>query len=476
MSHDIQTVIVLMLENRSFDHMLGFLAHPSSRFDGLSGGESNPAAEPSEPPVTVCPKALKTLPLDPAHDHSEVMLQLTGRTNPMIPRVIDNSGFVVSFEGEGLRKKGQRGFGPLIMKCQPSSNLPVLSQLALDFAVCTRWFSSVPGQTWPNRNFAHAMTSDGEVDNSLRLYSNKTIFELLGENDRTWRIYHRGAPQSWAFRRLWMGAPGGEFDGLDDLFEAIAEDRLPNYAFVEPDHFPPSSSSQHPGNNRKNSRDFDRGEDLVRNIYSALLATPSVFAKTLFVVTYDEHGGFYDHVPPPESESFRDGKVSPGEFVFDLLGVRVPAVIVSPLIPRGTIITDPLDHSSIAATLRDLFIPSVSLPGRDASGRTFHQFATLEEPRTDLPEFEAPLTVLRAESSEDFLEVEELDDFQKSLVWLTDKVEAELISAGVSAVPQRELFQVEVDAFELSPRSTARLRARQERVKAMIEARTRVPA
>lgn len=467
----IQTVIVLMLENRSFDHMLGFLNHQSPKFDGLRGNESNPAAEPAEPPVTVSPTALKTLPLDPAHDHSEVMLQLTGRRSSLTPRVIDNSGFVASFEGVGLREKRKRGYGPLIMRCQPGTHLPVLSKLAKEFAVCTRWFSSVPGQTWPNRNFAHAMTSDGEVDNSIRLYSNETIFELLGRHEKSWRIYHQGAPQSWAFRRLWMGAPGGGFDSLDELFEDIAEDRLANYVFVEPDHFRPCSSSQHPSNNRKNSGDFDRGEDLIRNIYSALQARPEVFAKTIFVVTYDEHGGFYDHVPPPGSPAFRDGRVAPGGFAFDLLGVRVPAVIISPRVPAGTVITDVLDHASIAATLRHLFLPpGTALPGRDAGGRTFHQFANLPEPRTDLPDLSTPLAFFQAEAVESAPGRDELDDFQASLVWLTEKVEAELKADGVDVEP-RLMTVAEAERVESDPGSTAALRRHQDYVAALVEAR-----
>ena len=257
------------------------------------------------------------------------------------------------------------------------------------FAVCTRWFSSVPGQTWPNRNFAHAATSDGEVDNSLRLYTNPTIFEHLGAAGHRWEIYHRGAPQSWAFRRLWLAAPGGGFSGHDRLFQAIENDRLPHYAFVEPDHFWPSSSSQHPGNNRKNGDDFGRGEALVQRIYEALVARPNVFAKTLLVVTYDEHGGFYDHVVPAYDAKYKDGRVAAGGFAFDLLGVRVPTILISPRIPAGTVDNQVYDHTSLAASLRALFMPGSSpLSSREARAETFLHNLSLSTPRSDgLPLF-----------------------------------------------------------------------------------------
>jgi phospholipase C len=468
MSSGIESVIVVMLENRSFDHMLGFLNHPSPNFDGLTGNESNPASEPEEPPVRVTATALRTLPLDPGHGHAEVMLQLTGKSTSRPPYAITNSGFVASYEGVGLREKKRRGFGPHIMKCQPPSNLPVLAELARSFAVCTRWFSSVPGQTWPNRNFAHAATSDGEVDNSLRLYKNETIFEHLGAKGRTWEIYHDGAAQSWAFRRLWLGAPGGGFSGHGKLFQAIEDGTLPNYAFVEPDHFWPSSSSQHPANNRKDGKDFARGEALVQQIYEALVARPDVFAKTLLIVTYDEHGGFYDHVAPPQDAKYKDGQVAPGGFAFDLLGVRVPAILISPWIPAGTVDSQIYDHSSLAASLRALFLPdTMPLTTREAGAATFLHNLSLAAPRLDgLPTFAAPspLALTADATLEAAPDESDLDDFQQSLVWLTEKVAGELEAGGIPTAPSLEVLAADAQAQDVSPISSASLRVRQEQV------------
>lgn len=477
MASQIESVIVLMLENRSWDHMLGFLPHPNPDFPRLTGEESNPAAEPSAPPVKVSPSARPTLALDPAHNHADVMLQLTGRRAPQPPYALNNSGFVASYEGVGLRKKKRHGFGPLIMKCQPPANVPVLAELATNFGVCTRWFSSVPGQTWPNRNFAHSATSDGEVDNSLRFYTNPTIFELLGAAGRRWRIYHRGAAQSWAFRKLWSGAPGGGFGRHRDLLTAIAENALPHYAFVEPDHFWPRSSSQHPSNNEKKGNDFFRGEALIREIYNALVAHPAVFAKTVFLITYDEHGGLFDSVAPPYDPRYRDGRVAPGGFTFDLLGVRVPTVLVSPLIHSGTIDEQIYDHSSIVATVRRLIIPEEeALTPRDEQAQTFDHNLSLATPRTseDLPSLPEP-PVAEAEpvpTLDEAPDETELDDFQESLVWLTEKVAAELQQEGIDVSPSPEVREFTAEAEEVTPISVMPLRLRQEEVGALLRMRT----
>ncbi len=420
--------------------------------------------------MTVSPTARTTLKLDPGHDHAEVMLQLTGKWPAPPPYALNNSGFVASYEGIGVQKKKRRGFGPWIMKCQPPANVPVLEALAGGFAVCTRWFCSVPGQTWPNRNFTHAATSDGEVDNSKRLYTNPTIFELLGAADRRWRIYHKGVAQTWAFRKLWL-ADGGGFGSHRDLLRAIDADRLPHYAFVEPDHFPPDSSSQHPTNNEKKGDDFVRGETLVRSIYSALRARPAVFAKTLLVITYDEHGGFFDREPPPYDPKYRDGHVAPGGFTFDLLGARVPALLVSPRIPAGTIDPTIYDHTSIAATLRHLFAPQAEpLTPRDAQAATFEHNMSLATPRPveELPDLPVALDAEAALAMpvDEVPDETELDDFQESLVWLTEKVAAELKvdDAGVDVPLSQATLEAVAEAGEVSPISLVPLLARQQRV------------
>jgi phospholipase C len=442
----IEHVVVLALENRSFDHMLGFLDHPDPKFEGLSRGGpyENPGADKDGPPVAATAVAKNVLPFGPDHSHDAVMDQL-GVSGHGANRTMTNQGFVASYERKA-RGLGQGGFGgllaplrrlfgrthgpvaegrgPLVMMCQSPANVPVLSKLALEFAVCDHWFCSVPGETWPNRNYLHAATSDGETDIDLRPYTDQTIFELLEKHHKRWRIYHDDTPQVWAFPKLWNTPQrhGNWFPASKFAVHAAAGD-LAEYSFIEPNHRPPFhtvdmdqnspglSTSQHPDNNviandaydsydGSGTSDFKRAEALIASIYEALRANPDLFNRTLFVITYDEHGGLYDHVPPPT------GVPTPGDskslvakvmhamlhrrtrpFDFTMLGPRVPAVIVSPTIPAGTLDVRTHDHASVPSTLRAIFAPDAEpLTARDAWSLPFHDLATLDEPRTDLPD------------------------------------------------------------------------------------------
>lgn len=451
----IDHVIVLVLENRSFDHMLGFLEHPDPDFDGLTRGGpyENPGWD-SGPAVAATSQAKRVLPVDPDHSHDAVMEQLAVQGVGQA-RQATNQGFVVGYEraGRGLNPPAFGGLlaplvqwwtrrrrakpaienrGPLAMLCQPPHHVPVLSRLALEFGVCTRWFCSVPGETWPNRNFLHAATSDGEVNIAVRPFIDRTIFELLEDHATTWRIYYDDTPQVWAFPQLWATAERhANWYRFAEFERHVAAGTLPAYSFIEPNHRPPVhfvdnipivgrrdvSNSQHPGNNTvpndaydtyddDHDSDFARGEALVATIYEALRANPDVFERSLLLITYDEHGGFYDHVPPPI------GVPNPGDppawfrrlvrllfhrkakaFDFTMLGARVPAVVVSPYVPRGTVDKQVRDHASVPATLRALFAPGARpLTARDAWSAPFHTMLTLDRPRADLPDLSGHTT------------------------------------------------------------------------------------
>jgi phospholipase C len=437
-----QHVIVLMLENRSFNHMLGYIPGVGD----LSGRESNPSRLGQ---VTVSPDADYVLPIDPDHSHLGIMTQLAN----------GNKGFVAAYDAvveRARKKKKHKNLPPdtakAIMRCFAPDKVPVLGTLAREFVAFRRWFASVPGETWPNRNYAHAATSHGQVNISVRFYTDPTIFELLSRYKRSWRIYHDGPAQAWAFPNLWHPLRRQHFKGMDKLFAAIDHDELDHYSFIEPDHgllpWDKTSNNQHPGNNtaaKRDGNDFVAAERLIAAVYDRLRANPPVFEKTLLLVTYDEHGGFFDREPPPaavppDRHVWKDGR---RRFAFDSLGVRVPAVLISPWLDPAVITTGDYDHSSIVATLRGLFAPGAGpLTKRDGAAKTFHDLPARRTPRKDLPVV-APAPsppdahrriALKARGPRPLEAPVELDDFQRSLVSLTEAVHRRLDAEATPSV------------------------------------------
>ncbi len=454
MAPPIEHVIVLALENRSYDHMLGFVPHPDPLFDGLTAGGpfTNPAWGGEGPAVAATPDAKTVLPVDPDHAHEAAMEQLSlKRWGPF--RRATNEGFVESYErkGRGLspptfeglfgpianwfarrqaREKVVENRGPLVMRCQPPANVPVMAELALAFGVCSKWFASVPGETWPNRNFMHAATSDGTTNIDIRFYTDPTIFELLERQGKRWHIYYDDTPQVWAFKRLWLDPRRQRnWFTFSEFARHVARGELPHYSFIEPNHRPPvhtldrlpveggppRSNSQHPGNNLVPDAeydghvpvvpgDFQRGELLIATIYETLRANPAVFERSILLITYDEHGGLYDHVPPPMDVPPPGDPPNPGplgalqarflrrkglSFDFTMLGVRVPAIVISPYIRAESVSAEVRDHASIPATLRALFAPEAEpLTRRDAWAPPFHTLLTLPQARAgdELPD------------------------------------------------------------------------------------------
>src|SRR5665213_1383835 len=209
----INHVFVLMLENHSFDHLLGFSGITgtdaetgrATAINGLKGNESNAYDGAT---YTVEHPADYSMPIDPEHEFVDTLWQLSGKMQDYVPAsgypVLNNAGFVDNYvnsltPGEG---KAAGNFGE-IMKCFGPAQLPVLNTLARSFAVCDNWFSSLPGPTWPNRFFVHAGTSIGRVsmpegilDANLHWYDQTTLYDRLNEKNIEWRIYYGDIPQS----------------------------------------------------------------------------------------------------------------------------------------------------------------------------------------------------------------------------------------------------------------------------------------
>jgi phospholipase C len=378
MPQDIQHIVVLMMENRSFDHMLGYLKKPGYDIDGLTGTESNPV-DPQHPinRVTVSNDAGYILAPDPGHSFQDVNVQLFSQPSGPTSVGPANKGFIFSYS---QRSGVTPATASTIMKCFDPSQLPVLTTLAQEFAVCDKWFASVPGPTWPNRCFAHCATSNGNLTNSVfHNWNIPTIFEKITEKELTWCDYCFGVSQTL------LMLPGLQADDQKNNFSSFAQFKidaqrgtLPNYAFIEPRYLPvlAKANDQHP------PHDVLAGEHFIAEVYNAVRSSP-LWDKTLLVITYDEHGGTYDHVTPP-SATPPDAHTS--QFAFDRYGIRVPTLLISPYIPKKTIVHDRIfDHASIPATLNRVFQLNGFLTARDRDAAVFSDIPLLSVSRTDTP-------------------------------------------------------------------------------------------
>jgi phospholipase C len=394
----VQHIVQLMLENRSFDHMLGFLypkkTGPNNQpFEGLMGTESNNGTDGS--PVTVfeidtsSPNAYFMPGADPGEGYANTNSQLFSAGSPPSPAVALNNGFVTSFD-DAITYDQRSGRTVLagttassIMGIFPPSALPVLSGLAQGFAVCDHWYSSVPTETFPNRAFACAATSQGHMNDASSSYTVQSIFGLMTKNNLSWKIYgYNAEPMTRANFPDTIDAPETCFGKFPDFQADAAAGHLPAYSFLEP-------SWGSTGNNQHPNYDVTLGEALIQQVYQAVRNGPG-WNETLLIITYDEHGGCYDHVPPPTGATPPD-TTTIGEFGFDFkrFGVRVPAVLVSPLIEKGTIYrvpadSMPIDHTSVLKTI-ELRWGLDPLTDRDAAAPDLGGVLTRAEPRTDDP-------------------------------------------------------------------------------------------
>jgi phospholipase C len=430
----IEHIVVVMLENRSFDNMCGWLYcgdHgnpiqflPSSTsgqpYEGLNPKLFNPTERgyfkgQSTDTLPIFPEANATnMPNpDPKEDYLNVNYQLFGPESPNENPRWPNLGFVINYRtATGADSPVQ------IMEPFSPAQVPVISTLAKNYAICDRWYCSVPTETWPNRSFAHAGTSNGNVINgnppNPLQWNVDTIFNVLEATGNSWKVYCDTAlvPSLTysMFPKLWPHA--NRFAHFGDFQADCSKGTLPQYSFIEPS-FVNNPNDEHP------PHDVLAGEQFLLDIFTAISTSPK-WAQTLLLITYDEHGGTYDHVMPPCGATPPDLKSSPGQlgFEFDRFGVRVPMIAVSPLIQAGTVFrTDssvPYDHASILATLRDwLGIPdSKMLPSlRIKNAPTLGQLVTLDAPRTDLPPM--PLLPAEAKQTQTFLAANSL---QRSLV------------------------------------------------------------
>jgi phospholipase C len=279
------------------------------------------------------------------------------------------------------KARGDVETGKKIMECFDPAKIPALTTLAQEFCVCDRWFSAVPGPTWLNRFFAHSATCDGMIaDTARHNYNMNTIYHALAESGFSWNIYYGDIPQSIILRHHWHTLD--HFKRFEKFYADLEKGDLATYTFIEPRYL---SFHEWKANDEHPPHDVRLGEYLIAEVYDTLRNSP-LWEKSLLVVLYDEHGGFFDRVPPPDSVPSPDGKKSKHPpFDFTRLGVRVPAILVSPFVEKGRVDSTIYEHSSLPATIKTLFNLPEGLTARDKAANTFEKNLSRSIPRTDTP-------------------------------------------------------------------------------------------
>lgn len=382
----VQHVFVLMLENRSFDHMLGLSQIPGIRV--ATPTSSNTYGEQSFPFQGGAPEAM---PTDPGHEFQDVVEQLCGAGQVYQPGQpyppIRNSGFVSNYATTTTEGPvpAPTNVASVMKGIDTPTQSPALYTLAKQFAVCDHWFASLPGPTWPNRYFLHGASSAGlddsptskEVDvwESIHgfSYANGSIFDALIRRGDAFALYHDESghllgriPQVASLK----GVSLMDIGNLDHFEEDLQGNYPYRYTFIEPsygdvvhDTFQ-GGSSQHPMDG------LMAGDRLIARVYNAVRSQPAIWNKSLLIITYDEHGGFYDSVAPgaatrPGDEPYTG--LNRQGFDFSVYGARVPAVVVSPWI-APQVDSRIYDHTSVLATIECLLdLPALTERDRAAN-------------------------------------------------------------------------------------------------------------
>jgi phospholipase C len=408
----IKHLFVLMLENRSYDHLLGFSRITgrdaqtglATRAEGLTGAESN-VYESQTFPVTQT--AADRMLSGPNHQFNDVLIQLCGPTfdnkelNGSPYPTVNGTGYAAAYGiTNGKAQAGQA------MACFSQNELPTLNALASEFVLCDHWFSAMAGPTEPNRMFVHAATcgtwddsptnwrqTQAELGGTDISFPTGTIYDRLREAKVPFRIYAGDV-----FPNVGLLHGISILNDVDDFGNFQADINSPDfdaaYTFIEPSYDAlvnnfRSGDSQHPlGSVRA-------GEQLIKQVYENIRQSP-LWNNSMLIVTWDEHGGFYDHVLPLRAKPTGFRGQTHG-FMFDQLGPRVPALVISPWCPKNLIEHRTLEHSAVPATIEQLF-GLKPLTIRDEGLIGLQALATLQSPRQDAP-FTLPAVAAPSEAA-----------------------------------------------------------------------------
>jgi len=418
----IKHIVLLMMENHSFDQMLGCLQSEYPDLDGVDMNSDSPRfnLDLAGNKVFQIPTDAQQVQLDPKHENRFVLEQIANR----------NSSFITDFQKNvpGNTEADRQN----IMGYYLLGRLPALHELATNFTICDRWFSSLPGPTWPNRFFALSGTSSGRVLmpegplherlNEMFVQDQITLFDRLNEAGKSWRIYYYDFPSSLLLNRQRLPENLKGYSRVASFFDDVLNERqFPAFVFIEPKYFGADQNDDHPPHN------IFKAEKLIADVYNAIRSSADLWESTLLVVAYDEHGGFYDHVEPPSAIPPDDHHE---EWTFDRLGVRVPAILVSPFVGKRVEKTV-FDHTSLLKYLIELWnLGPLGL--RTDSANSLAVAINQEQPRRDtVPFIRIPYTNLMPERPD--LEKEDSSDHHKALhafaAYLSEKEDVAIADA-----------------------------------------------
>jgi phospholipase C len=381
----IQHVFVLMLENRSFDHLFALSGIPGIAAATAAGNRNTYNGIT----YSFCDGAPGQMPTDPGHEFADVIEQLCGagaqfqKGSPYPP--VNNSGFVSNYAT--ARTEGppppSGDVDDIMRGVDARTQSPALYQLATQFVLCDAWHSSLPGPTWPNRYFLHGASSAG-LDHSPTaaemgkwealdgfVYPKGSIFDELGKDN--YRLYqdHLGDPLGRIPQVASIkGISVCDVDDLSHFETDLAAGYTARYTFIEPSYGDVVNNTYANGSSQHPMDGLTAGDQLVARVYNAIRNSP-LWDRSLFLILYDEHGGFYDSAQPGPATPPNDGApetLNASGFGFDVYGVRVPAIVASPWVAKGKVDHTPYDHSSVLATLERLFgLPSLTDRDRNAN-------------------------------------------------------------------------------------------------------------
>ncbi|RAH79076.1 PLC-A [Aspergillus japonicus CBS 114.51] len=366
----IKNVVVVVQENLSFDTFAGGLTY-NADIDGLIRTQyCNPAniSDPESPQICAKPTAQDIAPDDPDHSIAGGNLQIYGTYDPKPGTDRPTMQGFVTEQVRAYGLDGDLGRAAEVINYYPPDGVRVLNALAENFLLFDRWFASVPGPTNPNRAYLTSGTSHGHGSNDPDFDTSSlpqvSIFEQLTAANISWINYSNTTgflPDALFYTWTKISGHGvSNVKPIDQFYKDAKAGTLPQFTWINPECC--SFTSFHPPS------PVHLGEGFLKSIYEALRASPQ-WNETLFILTFDEHGGFADHVPPPENvpagddlpytEAARDGTQT--TFRFDRLGVRVPTLLISPWVDKGAVQHGPTDqpndftHTSILKYVAELW-------------------------------------------------------------------------------------------------------------------------